>query len=78
MSGLIDREFEMDNGWVDTFTYNRLFKAGYSVGGFVDNGVPKCVLYRAEGDNKFERIHEFDSMKELTNMVKLLLPPEGE
>jgi hypothetical protein len=73
-----DRETEIDNGWVDTFTYNRLFKAGYSVGGFVDNGVAKYVLYQADNDNKFERIHEFDSMKELNNMVKLLLPPEGE
>jgi hypothetical protein len=73
-----NREFEMDNGWVDTFTYNRLFKAGYSVGGFVDNDVPKYVLYRATDPNKFERIHEFDSMKELTNMVRLLLPPEDD
>lgn len=72
-----DREFETDNGWVDTFTYNRLFRAGYSVGGFVDNGVPKYVLYRVY-DHKHERIHEFDSMKELNNMVKLMLPPEGE
>ena len=68
----------MDNGWVDTFTYDQLFKAGYSVGGFMDKGVGKYVLYRATDRDKFERIHEFDSMKELTNMVKLILPPEGE
>lgn len=72
-----DREFEADNGWVDTFTYKRLYKAGYSVGGYLDKGVARYVLYRADTD-KFERIHEFDSMKELNNMVKLLLPPEGE
>lgn len=72
-----NRDFEMDNGWVDTFTYNRLFKAGYSVGGFVDNDVPKYVLYRIH-DHMHERVHEFDSQEELNNMVKLLLPPEGE
>jgi hypothetical protein len=67
----------MDNGWVDTFTYNRLYSAGYSVGGYLDKGVARYVLYRADTDT-FERIHEFDSMKELNNMVKLLLPPEGD
>lgn len=67
----------MDNGWVDTFTYNRLYKAGYSVGGYVDNGVARYVLYRADTD-KFERIHEFGSAEELNNVIKLLIPPEEE
>ena len=70
-----DRTVKVDNGWVETFTHNQLWKAGYSVGGYVDNGVPKYVLYRA--DDKFTRVHEFDSEEELNNMVKLLLPPEG-
>jgi hypothetical protein len=76
-----DREIEMDNGWVDTYNAarRRLHNAGYSVGGYVDNGVPKYVLYRVTDTlSNFERIHEFDSMKELNNMVKLILPPEGE
>ena len=73
-----DREIEMDNGWVDTYSTasRRLHKAGYSVGGFVDKGVPKYVLYRV--DDGFTRVHEFDSQEELNNMVKLLLPPEGD
>jgi hypothetical protein len=74
-----DREIEMDNGWVDTYSAasRRLHNAGYSVGGYVDNGVGKYVLYRVY-DHKHERIHEFDSKEELTNMLKLILPPEGE
>ena len=72
-----DRDFVMDNGWVDTNTYRTLHKHGYSVGGFVDNGVGRYVLYRVEADS-FTRIHEFDSAEELNNMIKLLLPPGGE
>lgn len=72
-----DREIEMDNGWVDALAHKRLYKTGYSVGGYVDNGVTKYVLYRVY-DHKHERIHEFDSQEELNNMIKLLLPPEGE
>ena len=67
----------MKGVWVDTYTNQsrKLANAGYSVGGYVDNGVPKYVLYRA--DDKFTRVHEFDSQEELDNMIKLLLPPEG-
>jgi hypothetical protein len=69
----------LDNGWVDVNfndTSIRLNKAGYSVGGYVDDDkVTKYVLYRATTD-KFERVHEFDSIEELNNMIKLLLPPE--
>lgn len=69
----------MDNGWVDTYssTSRRLHNAGYSVGGYLDKGVARYVLYRIHGDIH-ERIHEFDSQEELNNMVKLLLPPEGD
>jgi hypothetical protein len=71
-----DRTVKVDNGWVDTLAHKRLYKAGYSVGGFVDNGVPKYVLYRV--DDNFTKVHEFDSQEELNNMIKLLIPPEGE
>ena len=72
-----DRKIEMDNGWVDTADRRRLHKHGYSVAGFLDKGVAKYVLYRDEGC-KFARIHEFNSAEELNNMLKLILPPEGE
>jgi hypothetical protein len=64
--------------WLDTYTKQsrRLHTAGYSVGGYVDNGVPKYVLYRTLAHHH-ERIHEFNSEEELDNMIKLLLPPEG-
>jgi hypothetical protein len=42
------------------------------VGGYIDNLKPKYVLYRV-ADNKFERVHEFDTTEELNNMLKLLL-----
>jgi len=71
-----DRTVKVDNGWVDTNTYRTLHKHGYSVGGYVDNGVPKYVLYRV--DDEFTKVHEFDSAEELNNMIKLLIPPEGE
>lgn len=74
-----DRKIAVDNGWVETFsdTRRRLYKLGYSVGGYViDNGTPKYVLYRADGE-KFVLIHEFDTEQELNNMIKLLLPPEA-
>ena len=68
----------MKGVWVDTYTNQsrKLANAGYSVGGYVDNGVPKYVLYRVL-THHHERIHEFDSEEELDNMIKLLLPPEG-
>jgi hypothetical protein len=65
----------MDNGWVDTLTYKKLYEHGYSVGGYTDNGVGKYVLYRV--DDKFTKVHEFDSEEELSNMIKLLIPPES-
>lgn len=72
-----NRELGVDNGWVDALAHKRLYKTGYSVGGYVDNGVTKYVLYRSD-TGRLERIHEFDSQEELNNMIKLLLPPEGE
>jgi hypothetical protein len=45
------------------------------MGGYVDNGVTKYVLYRV--GNEFTKIHEFGSREERDNMIKLLLPPEG-
>ena len=70
-----NRNLDLDNGWVNTETYRELHKHGYSVGGYVDNGVAKYVLYRVGGDT-FEYIHEFDTPEELNNMMKLLIPPE--
>jgi hypothetical protein len=72
-----DRDLGLDNGWVDTFAYKRLYKHGYSVEGFIDNGVARYVLYRVEPTD-FTLIHEFDSAEELNNMIKLLIPPEEE
>lgn len=69
-----DRDIEADNGWVNTYSpvSKKLHAKGYSMGGFIDNGVPKYVLYRADKE-KFERVHEFDSIEEFNNMVKLLI-----
>lgn len=67
----------MDNGWVpsNSAVASKLFKKGYSVGGYIDKGVPRYVLYRKDG-MKFDRIHEFDTSEELNNMLKLLLEDE--
>lgn len=77
------RDLELDNGWVsNTNTSRRLRNAGYTVGGYIDNGVPKYVLYRVEqsgvGVNGFAVVHEFDTPEELNAMVKLLIPEEGD
>jgi hypothetical protein len=71
-----DRTIKVDNGWVDTHGYRTLHKHGYAVGGYLDNGVAKYVLYRA--NDKFKKVHEFNSAEELNNMIKLLIPPEEE
>ena len=69
-----DREIKADNGWVDSNSAanSRLHRKGYSVGGYIDKGIPKYVLYRID-DGKFGRVHEFDSNEELNTMLKLLL-----
>jgi hypothetical protein len=76
------RDLELDNGWVsNTNTSRRLRDAGYTVGGYIDNGVPKYVLYRIEQSGvdagMFTIVHEFDTPEELTIMVKLLIPEEN-
>jgi hypothetical protein len=79
---VIPRDLELDNGWVSyTNTSRRLRDAGYTVGGYIDNGVSKYVLYRLEqsgvGVGMFTIVHEFDTPEELTIMVKLLIPEEN-
>ena len=76
------RDLEVDNGWVShTNASRRLRDAGYTVGGYIDNGVSKYVLYRMEqsgvGAGMFTIVHEFATPEELTIMVKLLIPEEG-
>lgn len=76
------RDLRLDNGWVSsTNTYRQLRDAGYTVGGYIDNGVPKYVLYRLEqsgvGAGMYTIVHEFDTPEELDNVVKLLIPEEG-
>ena len=76
------RDLEVDNGWVShTNTSRRLRDAGYTVGGYIDKGVSKYVLYRMEQSGvdagMFTIVHEFATPEELTNMVKLLIPEEG-
>lgn len=76
------RDLRLDNGWVSsTNTYHRLRDAGYTVGGYINNGVPKYVLYRLEqsgvGAGMYTIVHEFDTPEELDNVVKLLIPEEG-
>ena len=76
------RDLELDNGWVShTRTSRRLRDAGYTVGGYIDNDVPKYVLYRIDqsgvGASGYTIVHEFDTPEELNNMVKLLIPEEG-
>lgn len=76
---MLDRDLELDNGWVTQSDTNRKLHAlGYSVGGYIDKGVPRYVLYR-KNDKKirFERVHEFDSAEELNRTIKLLITPEG-
>jgi hypothetical protein len=71
----VSREVRIDNGWVDTLTHKKLYEHGYSVGGYIDDdGAAKFVLYRV--DDKFTKVHEFNSEEELNNMIKLLIPPE--
>lgn len=73
---MLDRDLELDNGWVTQNDTNRKLHAlGYSVGGYIDKGVPRYVLYRLE-NTLLERVHEFDSAEELNQMLKLLLPTE--
>lgn len=73
----MSRDVRIDNGWVDTLTYKKLYEHGYSVGGYIDDDkTAKFVLYRVEPDS-FTRVHEFNSEEELNNMIKLLIPPEG-
>lgn len=69
-----DREIKVDNGWVDSNSAvnSKLHRKGYSVGGYIDKGIPKYVLYRID-DGGFERVHEFDTNEELNTMLKLLL-----
>ena len=72
----------MDNGWVNTHSSvsKKLYAKGYSVGGYIDNGVPKYVLYRIDDNafhHRFDKVHEFDTNEELNNMVKLLIE-EGD
>ena len=68
----------MDNGWVNTHSSvnSKLHRKGYSLGGYIDNGMARYVLYRID-DGKFERVHEFNTKKELNNMLKLLID-EGD
>ena len=69
-----DREIKVDNGWVDSNSAvnSKLHRKGYSVGGYIDKGIPKYVLYRID-DGRFARVHEFDTTEELNTMLKLLL-----
>ncbi len=78
------RDLELDNGWVshtNTYLQRRLRDSGYTVGGYIDKGAPKYVLYRMEqsgvGAGMHTIVHEFDTPEELTIMVKLLIPEEG-
>ena len=76
------RDLEVDNGWVShTNTSRRLRDAGYTVGGYIDKGVPKYVLYRMEqsgvGAGMFTIVHECDTPEELNNMVMFLIPEEN-
>lgn len=76
------RDLKLDNGWVShTDTTRRLHGAGYTVGGYIDKGVSRYVLYRIEqsgvGAAAYTAIHEFDTPEELKNMIKLLIPEEG-
>jgi hypothetical protein len=56
--------------------YAKLVEKGYSVGGYIDNEVPKYALYRITPTVPhlwYEMVHTFDTPEELSNMVKLLL-----
>lgn len=75
-----DREIDAEDGWVNVNTsgaLRRLNDIGYSVGGYIDNGVPMYVLYRRVY-NKFERVYESANKAEIDNIAKLLLEPTNE
>jgi hypothetical protein len=63
-------------------TTERLNRAGYMVGTFVDKGVRTYTLHTKTGAYgpemlRYPVVHETPDLSELNDMVKLLLPPEG-
>jgi hypothetical protein len=73
-----DRELRIEDGYVvgtgEDTVHHRLRALGYSVGGYIDKGVPRYTLYRYNrGIDRYESVHDFDTPEELNNMVKLLL-----
>jgi len=67
----------LEDGWAgNNANYHRLHAKGYSVGGYIDNEVPKYALYRITPTAPhlwYETVHVFDSVEELELMVRLLL-----
>ena len=70
----------LEGGWsYGTATSLKLLEKGYSVGGYLDSGVPRYTLYRVMNPAphfKYEVAHEFDTPEELHMMVRLLLDGE--
>ena len=65
-------------GTADDTVHHKLRAKGYSVGGYIDKGVPRYILYRLNDTRVlYQRVHEFDSAEGLNNMVKLLIE-EGD
>ena len=74
-----NRELRIEHGYVvgrdEDSVHRELMAKGYSVGGYVDKGIPRYMLYRVTSAPhfKYETVHEFNTPEELNNMVKLLL-----
>ena len=63
-----------EEGWVesDPFSYAKLHKAGYAIGGYPDNGKDRYVLYRID-KGTLDKVHDFETLQELHLMARLLI-----
>ena len=64
-----------DEGFIPTypFDYAKLHKAGYAMGGYMDDyGKDRWVLYRNDKGN-LDKVHDFESLEALQLMAKLLI-----
>jgi hypothetical protein len=63
-----------NEGFIPTYPldYTKLHEAGYAIGGYVDDGKDRWVLYRVDKGN-LDKVHDFESLEALQLMAKLLI-----